>query len=938
MVSPLCSFLPDVLWKRISSEIDRFKKPIEKTMDSSLLNSDQKMAFSRVLVILVILSGVELILASLGVLNRDLFAESNAVVVPISEVSPVYDPFSGSIEVKKFSFETQDDRDFDGQPDDWVRRKDLGFPNYVKAQIDRKESEKGRQSLRFDINGGKAVYYSPVIKIDSDHSFVFEGSVKTKELFHDAAIISVSFLNHKRQRIQRFLTQPVSGTHLNWQKIQLGPLTPRDDVQFAVIGCHVVNDGKMDIEGKVWFDELWLGSLPRFSLETSFQTHFRQAHEPVSIRARVTGLDASKEYRLHLEMTDLHHKAKLSKTFLMKANRKQVVEEGKPNREPITWLLPAQKPGFYRVRSRLQRNDGIIVDKYTSFVVLDFEKNAGENGGFGWSMPTGRNGIPAKDLVEIAAQSGINYLKYPLWKEAYDKNTFSENGTGILLGDLVTNGIVPVGLLNHPTNELRNKFSKNWLGISEIFTMQPDFWRSSIDGVMARYSSSVRMWQLGEEDDRSFIGLSKMSETIVTLKKEFDRIGRDTRLGIHWDLSMPIPKKKHHFDSFLSLSSEMPLDEDGIRDALLASKDSGFERWILIKPLAKSNSGTIEERAADFIKKIIAAKTGGADGIFAHDVFDREHGLLESNGAPTELFLPWRTCAVFLKNKKYLGSHQMPEGSTNHVFSRNGEAIIAIWNSTKTKEEMYFGPEVKIRDMWGGVIRVQDNDKGQQIIPVGPLPIFITGCSEKIAKWRMAVRFEKGKLPSSTDFHPESILGSNTFDSGVGGSLSIHTPRDWEVEPRAFELGFFKGEQFRLPTYIKLPSGASIGKQFVRLDFTIDDDQRYKFSVYRDYQIGVGDVMIRVNVTPGTDGKTLRVEQVIVNNTQPPELLDFRCSLEIPGRQRQEKSITKLGSGQEAKRTYIIERPSQLREKKFKLKAEQADGRRVLNYIWKAEE
>jgi len=41
-----------------------------------------------------------------------------------------------SMRLAGFPFETEDDGDFDGLPDDWSRRKGPEFPSYVKASID----------------------------------------------------------------------------------------------------------------------------------------------------------------------------------------------------------------------------------------------------------------------------------------------------------------------------------------------------------------------------------------------------------------------------------------------------------------------------------------------------------------------------------------------------------------------------------------------------------------------------------------------------------------------------------------------------------------------------------------------------------------------------------------------------------------------------------
>lgn len=108
-----------------------------------------------------------------------------------------------TLPVITYSFETKEDRDFDDQPDDWSRRKGPGYPRYVDVSIDRNFGHLGQQSLHFKVNGGHATVYSPPEKIDSDHAYVFRGFIKTQRLKNDAALISLSFLDHKRQRVQK---------------------------------------------------------------------------------------------------------------------------------------------------------------------------------------------------------------------------------------------------------------------------------------------------------------------------------------------------------------------------------------------------------------------------------------------------------------------------------------------------------------------------------------------------------------------------------------------------------------------------------------------------------------------------------------------------------------------------------------------------------------
>jgi len=66
-----------------------------------------------------------------------------------------------AVMVRQFSFEKDEDKDFDSHPDDWSRRRGLGFPKYVEAGIDDTQASQGSQSLKFKVNGGRQLIIPP---------------------------------------------------------------------------------------------------------------------------------------------------------------------------------------------------------------------------------------------------------------------------------------------------------------------------------------------------------------------------------------------------------------------------------------------------------------------------------------------------------------------------------------------------------------------------------------------------------------------------------------------------------------------------------------------------------------------------------------------------------------------------------------------------------
>ncbi|HET6326939.1 MAG TPA: hypothetical protein VFG04_19830, partial [Planctomycetaceae bacterium] len=547
-----------------------------------------------------------------------------ATPTPSGQHSAAEDPFEGAVDVFHFGFEENEDRNFDRHPDGWIRRKGPDFPGYIEGAIDRERGHGGKgASLCFKANGGRITMYSKPIVIDPYHSYVFRGYVRTQMLENDAALVSISLLNHKRQRVQRFLTRPVTGTFKDWTLVTIGPIVPHDDVHFVAVGCHLVPRSRSDIRGAAWFDDLWMGELPLFSLDSNFQSHFREHDAPVVISSHVDGLDSKRAYRLDVAVTDAEGKRVAATAFDLTrkpaptdthgadktTGSEKPASPGKPvehwtkKEKPIDWTVGAQPHGFYAVEAVLSQNGKPLLTKRTSFAVMDTLSDLVDQGEFGWTIRRASDMPALKELAELASQAGINWLKYPLWDSVSDANSTTVNaGPGnsqtptpsqisAFFEELSLRHITAVGLLNQPPAELRNQFARDWTGISELFTMRTEFWRESIEKVIARYSSHVRHWQLGEEGDASFVGMSSqnLSKTVARVKNEFDRIGRDTRIGLHWNWETPPPRRSDVRGIFLSIGTRQQLKENELvaRLKAMAAADAP-ERWVLVKPLPKS--------------------------------------------------------------------------------------------------------------------------------------------------------------------------------------------------------------------------------------------------------------------------------------------------------------------------------------------------------------
>src|SRR5262249_26324006 len=147
-----------------------------------------------------------------------------------------------------------------------------------------------------------------------------------------------------------------------------------------------------------------------------------------------------------------------------------------------------------------------------------------------------------------------------------------------------------------------------------------------------------------------------------------------------------------------------------------------------------------------------AARQQGAT-VFVPQPFHDDTGLLNKDGSPGELYIPWRTTATLLGGTQYLGSLPLPGGSVNHVFAREGQAVMVVWNDSPCRETFYLGDDVRQLDLWGrdraiktkksDQIATNDpEDRPETTIEVGPEPTFLLGLDAGLTRWQIRARFE----------------------------------------------------------------------------------------------------------------------------------------------------------------------------------------------------
>jgi hypothetical protein len=845
--------------------------------------------------------------------------------------------YSDAVEVFHCDFgQKQWDSDFDHWPDQWVREQSAAYPHYLPIRIsDEPIPVKGR-SLRIDLDGGAAAIFSPRFKVNSIFSYILEANIKTNALVRDEAYVAVTFYDAKNKPLETFISERLRRNN-DWTKVCIGPIAPPgENVDHAVIGLHLEPTQRADVHGTAWFAGVWVGRLPRMTISSNSRDDLFLKGDRPTITCTAAGF-ATENSRVSFELLDAAGNviAGEQKNLRVAGGAAADLESDGAEQSATeslgraTWNPPIPDVGYYHVRVAMPGRIGVVHRRELSLAVIQPQPGP-ESGEFGWTLPEGENPLTLTQLLELISHVGINWVKFPVWNSSQD--AARSERLAWLAERLHFQHIEMVGLLHQPPPDVRHQLGDIAHPLAaQIFATDQQRWSPSLEPILASLSLKVRWWQLGLDKDTSFVGYPSAGEKIEQLRKLTARFGQKVYLGIGWSWLNELPLKAQAWD-FVSLSADPPLTPQEQSTYLDATAACKTRRWIVIEPLP-ADEYSIEARAGDLSRRMLAAKIHGADAAFVPQVFNSRQGLMNDDGTVGDLLLPWRTTALTLAGTEYLGSCDLPGGSVNHIFSRGNDTMMVVWNDRPTQERMYFGENSRQTDLWGRSIPLPTRD-GQQLLEVGPMPVFVTGVQGSLMRWRMSVRFAQKQLPSLFGVRQENtLLVKNDFGQGVSGQIQLIVPEGWRSIPREFNFKLAAGETLRQPVEWTLPLDAASGRQDLRLDFDLSADRRYQFSVHRDIDIGQDDVVVQANTRLNASGE-LEIEQRITNETE--KVVSFKVYVYIPDRQPLVSQVVELGHGTDTKLLRVAN-GTQLIGKTLLLRADEIGGERIINHRFTAQ-
>ncbi len=898
------------------------------------------------------------------------------------------------------SFGEDADANYDLWPDHWQRETSPEYPHYTRIQIaDDPTAENGR-SLQIEFDGGGAHLSTPAIPILPKFGYKIYVRAKAANLKYTTARLIIELQNRKQEQVQVEVSEPIVSNG-KWHKVELRSVRPNsDEIDRAVIYLDAPRGRRGDLQGTLAIDQIILERLPSMVVKTSNPYNVYNDFKEVKVECTLSGIrEQNPDIRFQLldatsrEIRGKSHTAQLEGRLIVEDSFRADEIVGNIGNRPsgyegtTYWTPNIEDYGFYRIRVEMLREHHHEAAEELS----DYERQLEErvitlavlpklprpsHGEFGWTLPTADEPLSFDILADLLPKVGVHWVKMPVWYPVQDR----PRGEEIIRFAERTSaaGIEVIGILDNLRLDSHERRDPNAAtDIADLLLTDPSFWQPQFEHVMTRLSLRLRWWQLGNDWDTSFYGCSDLPKKLLNIRKHLFRFGQDVKLGLGW--RWPKEGKEdlwvasHHDPiwEFEQMSSSPPLNAEGLDRMMSGHPPTTATRWVLVDPTPRSHFDRSEsELSADekqqrhedhvreFVREMVTAKIHGAAGIFVANPFIGPEGVMNTDGTPGELLLPWRTTAHLLGGCRYLGTLELPNHSTNHVFeNRDGEVLMIVWNDQPTVEQLYLGETIERIDVWGKRTPLEANEHRQVSLPVDRTPSFVVGLHPSVNAWRMAVAFDQLRIPSVFSRpHENQVRGVNHFPQGVTGSFSLFVPpragelddlfveyaqvpqpddirnKTWEILPRRGDLSVAPREAFQLPIHIQLDD-ATYGPQAVRIDFEVEADRLYKFSVWRTLSVGTGDVEIEVHTRIDQLGQ-LVVEQKMVNSG--PQTTDFKCLMFAPPRRRKRTQVVMLGPDGNTK-FYQYPDGEELLGKLLTLRAEEITGNRVLIHKFRAE-
>jgi hypothetical protein len=813
--------------------------------------------------------------------------------------------------------------------------------------------------LEIQMDGGAAEVLSPMIRIETESVYGVRGqafSDCTTDEFE--SFFTIRFFDEDKKLVFESSSPSITGL-TPWQSLAShSQYEYREDLKWVQIALKVKPQSTKSFRGTFGFDAIELLRSPRLSLSVERPTRIYREGEEVQVECKASGMNTI-QTSLDLQLTD--HEGKvvdkvtvpvIPEDVEQKSNQSKDAPTGKFVRKngelglqttpsgvkefwkgSCRWVLPRLKPGFYEVRAQQERTVKNRFHLVQHFVVTPDKSKSITNPQIGWSLPEDQyaSSIGTTELLNILQEANVGRLKLPVWHDTLDVN--ASNFLATRIDRIQSAGIPCVGVIATPPPSLLANFTRarpNDTGSAlEDVAMTQTF----LEPVLQQMCVRLVSFQLGWDDEADFVFNPRFQSSLDSIRRMLKRYGQEVQLiACHnpiLTVSEDIQVDRWQWSTSISFGAEE------LKTLLnRASKDQSRRPvpWFHITPLPASQY-SLKARVQDLLMQILVLTDPVNPGVRIGWVFDpanKETLLIEPDGGPQEMFLPFRNLSGALAGNHYLGQLRSKDICQNAILDANGEGKMVLWSPSPKRLKRYFGQKIAVRDVWGRQVPVDQwiTDLGPiQSFEVGDWPLIVEGIDLPAMRWQMGLELLTKKV--------DLIVGKqelievqidNPFDFAVVGQATVLCDALAEKHvPVEFHVGVNLKEKITIP--VLMNPNADTGQTPIQVIVQFEGPENEVFISLNDLiEVGNNDIEFEIRHSINENNE-LVVEVETINRTGKPA--SFDCYIRIPGRTREFSQLSQLQD--RAVQTFAIADADKLIGETIWVQSQLFGEKRVLN-------
>jgi hypothetical protein len=681
------------------------------------------------------------------------------------------------------------------------------FPHFATGKLSEAHSRSGAYGFQLLSEGGSVGYVFDRRRIQAKpgNDFQVSGYVHLENAYHCRAKITCAMTNRRGEIIadstrHSELVGTADHDGQGWARLDLYVPGNYPDARYITLTLFLLQEQQWsrrarlenqifyrDVKGAAWFDDISVIQLPRIVLETEKPANVFESYEIPEILLDVEGV-GTLDYQVKLDILNARNERIRSKEWILTG-----VEGTKTT---SVFSYPELSAGYYKAEISIYSADHLIAVRNLTFI-----KCAPL---VGMPAATGNQfGIVALDdqagdwqtTTHLAHYANAKWLKLPVWSGTDEAASLSnQKNLDAKLLELQNKRIHIIAAFTDPPDTITQHLDHDHRGIIDVFSQDPQIWRSQVAIVLAQFAQQIPFWQVGSPYVVA-AGMwdSRFEPVVAQLNAEFVKFIKDPAIAVSLENHLDVDNRQVGTE-YLSLRLPAHIRPSEIPTYLAEHHDKGFGHlWATVEALPQKEYAR-PKRLIDFAKRLVYTQSAGPEFIFVNHPWSQVEYNARQVVEPYEHFLVFRTLSDLLGNVTYVGRFELASGIPAFIFENHHQGFLVTWNENFVDPEkrsdvsFYFGASPHLTDIFGNPVASEYDKNRMTQFQVSRWPVLLSNIDSSLAEFRSKLQFSPAVFEATVTSQKLTLSIANTFDTAISGRIRF--PQDdnspWTLSPSSF--------------------------------------------------------------------------------------------------------------------------------------------------------